>query len=114
MNATELRIGSIVFYNSEDDKNEPVKYFCPIDGEDLRIMQDDENYLKSHEPIALTPAVLDKIKYLPYPIKIIGTHRVGIELLGCRLPACYEYLHQLQNLVFALTGEELEINLEEK
>lgn len=24
------------------------------------------------------------------------------------------YLHQLQNLVFALTGEELEINLEEK
>ena len=25
-----------------------------------------------------------------------------------------EYLHQLQNLYFALTGEELEINLEEK
>ena len=62
------------------------------------------------EPIPLTPAVLDKIKYLPYPIKIIGTHRVGIEILGCQLPAGYEYLHQLQNVVYALTNEELEMN----
>ena len=62
------------------------------------------------EPIPLTPEVLDKIKYLPYPIKIIGTHRVGIEFLGWRLPAGYEYLHQLQNVVYALTNEELEMN----
>lgn len=130
MNATELRIGNIVFYNGENGKNEPVRYYCTINGADLRIMQDDENYLKSHEPIALTPELLEKcgfeklefgngfmfgrslgggriflLKYNPLRTDCFYEHYYGTKV---------QYLHQLQNLYFALTGEELEINLEEK
>lgn len=141
MKATELRIGNIVFYNSEDDKNEPVRYYCTINGADLRIMQDDENYLKSHEPIPLTPELLEKCGFSDKDYK---SGYIGIEIkaggmitdfvltkpqvLGeFQKQFCWEYtagnipfflkleyLHQLQNLYFSLTCKELEINLEEK
>lgn len=126
MNATELRIGNIVFYNSENGKNEPVRYYCTINGADLRIMQDDENYLKSHEPIALTPEMLKKcLNYDKghYTMNGLRGYFVALHLGGKMYAEFYigqysvckvEYLHQLQNLYFALTGEELEINLEEK
>lgn len=141
MKATEFRIGNTVFYNSENDNNEPVRYYCTINGADLRIMQDDENYLKSHEPIPLT---LELLEYCGFSDKAYKNGYVGIDIkaggmitdfvltkpqvLGeFQKQFCWEYragnipfflkleyLHQLQNLYFALTGEELEINLEEK
>lgn len=124
MNATELRIGNIVFYNSENDNNEPVRYYCTINGADLRIMQDDENYLKSHEPVPLTDELLEKcgFKIFPWGYVIKSSNDFGIRLnlksfvyeVSGNSAVKIEYLHQLQNLYFALTGEELEINLEEK
>lgn len=139
MKATEFRIGNTVFYNSENDKNEPVRYYCTINGADLRIMQDDENYLKSHEPIALTPELLEKCGFKKgnicynngYSIELLKTDfylrpsyeggfywgfNLSKDKMDCELNdvKSIHYLHQLQNLYFALTGEELEINLEEK
>lgn len=139
MNATELRIGNIVFYNGENGKNEPVRYYCTINGADLRIMQDDENYLKSHEPIALTPELLEKCGFekSEYESNVFEHKGSGLILVYDRgydeegrhwhygedfekgngtsaLWKAIDFLHQLQNLYFALTGEELEINLEEK
>lgn len=139
MKANELRIGNIVFYNSENDKNEPVRYYCTIDGADLRIMQDDENYLKSHEPIPLTAELLEKCGFEEdrYESDVFEHKGICLTLVFERgykekephwhygydfekgngtepLWKAIDHLHQLQNLVFALTGEELEINIEEK
>lgn len=112
MKAEELRIGNYVSLVSRIVRINgvtPSEIIVDnlLDGFIVRYIKKD---VLSLNPIPLTPAVLEKIKYLPYPIKIIGTHRVGIEISGCRLPACYEYLHQLQNVVYALTNEELEMN----
>ena len=103
MKAKELRIGNY-FYYAEGWIG--VVYIQTLE----YILKYGDTPFCQFKPIPLTPEILGKIRYLPYPIRIIGTHRVGIEILGCRLPACYEYLHQLQNVVYALTHEELEMN----
>ena len=103
MKANEFRIGNYL-YNTEG-KIDVVN----IQALEYLLKYGDTPFCQV-KPIPLTPEILGKIRYLPYPIKIIGTHRVGVELLGCRLPAGYEYLHQLQNVVYALTNEELEMN----
>lgn len=138
MKANELRIGNWVFYNSEDDKNNPVKFFNKIDGEDIHQMEEDENYLKLHEPIPLTLELLKncgfsdndyKAGYIGIDIKAGGMKTDFVltkpEILGeFQKHFCWqykagnipfflelEYLHELQNLFFTLKNEELQINL---
>ena len=127
MEAKELRIGNIVFYNGENGNNEPVRYYCTINGADLRIMQDDENYLRSHEPIDLTPELLEKCGFeklefgngFMFVISLGGGRVFLLKYNPLRTDFFYEhyygtkvqYLHQLQNLYFVLTGEELTITL---
>jgi hypothetical protein len=123
MKATELRIGNYVFYNSENDKNEPVRFYDKLDGEDIKQMEEHEHYLGLHEPIPLTPEILEKCGF-ENGERQINAHNDTIQVCGetVRLWAgsaeghgvhvLCQSLHQLQNLFFALTGEELEVNLE--
>jgi len=140
MKATELRIGNYVFYNSGEDQGEPEKFYCKLDGEDIMRMEKNEEYLGFHEPIPLTPEILEKCGFSDNDYK---TGYIGINIKAGGITTefvltkpkllgefqnhfCWEFragnipfflelefLHQLQNLYFALTGEELHINLEE-
>jgi hypothetical protein len=78
------------------------------------------------KPIELTPEILEKCGFIKqengwYKFNILEDYinlyferltktELSISGLGIKMPHI-QYLHQLQNLYFALTGEELEINL---
>jgi hypothetical protein len=109
--ANELRIGNWV-YNS----GEPYKI-------DWR--NDDYWHTDSLEPIPLTPEILEKCGFNNFGKDLIHSDfaiekRKDIAVLwpneGCtethNIKVPCKYLHQLQNLFFALTGEELEINID--
>lgn len=75
------------------------------------------------EPIPLTPEILEKARfnkvdnekdevYYWYSKKLSLTEfKKRFKLAHYDNPVYIKYLHQLQNLYFALTGEELEVNL---
>lgn len=74
-------------------------------------------------PITLTPDVLEQFGfekgaigyYWLYKIQLCvyynngGTHQYSISLRGNLIRIGIRHLHQLQNICFALTGEELEM-----
>jgi hypothetical protein len=80
---------------------------------------------KFFNPIPLTPEILEKAgfnmegKYIWLKIDeafelctfASGTPGVGLYFEGQWLGDTFNYLHQIQNLFFALTGEELKIEL---
>jgi hypothetical protein len=89
----------------------------------ISVMTEDEEWIK---PIPLTPDILERCGFekgagnpnyhkLHPPFfgvisEIDGAFRIGgLDYLGRDV----KYLHQLQNLYFALTGEELECNLDQ-
>ena len=87
----------------------------------------DNHYPGSYyEPIPLTPEILEKAGFeLTNPLNIenantyfkeglnefISYHGEGICIYESTKKRVIKYLHQLQNLYYALTGEELEISL---
>lgn len=108
MEAKELRIGNYVFGYS----NEAHEIF---DADDLQ-------HSVSYNPIQITEEWLVKLGFeankTGYRIKtsagvqIIFESRTGVIYIGLARTAVssfIEYVHQLQNLYFALTGEELTI-----
>lgn len=124
MNAQELRIGNVIHYEAEDDNNQPVKYINVVDGEDICLMSG--AYAEMHSPIPLTDQWLIDFGFTqnggagwksPHSdLHFYWSLRNGF------CPRFYEtnttdadkvigvqYVHQLQNLYFALTGEELEL-----
>ena len=126
MQVEELRIGNYLYYRHIDGymKEEIVK-ICSINNEYLL---DKENCTLGYnelKPIPLTEEVLLKcgfeknnihkdpsmyeycIDYMPYIRTIDNSKTFEISFYATRI----EYLHQLQNLYFALTGKELEIKL---
>ena len=121
MNANELRIGNLVYYCLKDEK-----YINKIGGIDIYSIEDNEEYQESHEPIPLTEEWLLKFGFVRIDSnyekewlllhKNIKTGTVDFLLnephTGKYKVTVLEYVHQLQNLYFALTGEELEINNE--
>lgn len=80
-----------------------------------------------YNPIPLTPEILEKagfelrkeygtsieIDYKLYPLYVKFEHNGGLLITIHEYSSCshVKYLHQLQNLYFALTGEELQIDL---
>jgi hypothetical protein len=81
-----------------------------------------------YEPIPLTPEILEKAGFKkgePFYISHEDTFYLGDRYFWVQHCFCHKtshesaivlawwvkYVHQLQNLYFALTGEELEINL---
>lgn len=126
--ANELRIGNWVKYH--DDTNIRVT-------PEIISAQIDANKIKGHGswvyPISLTPEILEKCGFentgVYYKLQIGASYEKGTIILiiyesrlqisigtggeGCEwifLPAPTS-IHQLQNLYFALTGQELKINL---
>lgn len=131
MKANELRIGNCCEYLLEDKFENPDNLWSlnVIDAEDILYLSkypDCENY----RPIVLTPEVLEKCGFefdeSVYKSKIYGNNEwIEFDKDGdcfnvflkqgnvtgsddvILLYTQIDYLHQLQNLYFALTGEEL-------
>lgn len=122
MNASELRKGNWVLVDS--------KYFCI---ENLEITGNEIVDPINPYPIPLTPEILEKAGFAydgTYHVHSSGDYRIYIDGYGslqCKygggegynenawlqLPSAgpLKTLHQLQNLYFALVGEELQITL---
>jgi hypothetical protein len=131
MNFKELRIGNWVSiepgWNKQWDLQDYADYGKNVNGE----WSNDKV-----EPIPLTPEILEKagfvkttsklgtnkdFDYVDYRLKNMVCYPLPtgeIEIEFCKLGiedrtyiALYKYLHQLQNLFYCLTGEELIIEL---
>jgi len=111
MKASELRIGNWV----------DIKSFNGNQGIVRTQFNYDLLYIYLCEPIPLTPEILEKctliikIDSVEYRIGRLTLHLVEYEhkyimnvFLHSSLLCIIDYLHQLQNLIYALTGEELE------
>ncbi len=121
MDTRELRIGNIIYYNGT---NGPTKNLNKIDGEDIKLMSEKFDYLKLHEPIPLTEEWLLKFGFeVDDETGGIGILRTIPEIdfyfelfprddhfkWGYKI---VKYVHQLQNLYYALTGQELTLKIE--
>lgn len=132
MEATELRIGNYVNHNAYKTYKQGV--IRTINHSTCCITAIGDNYkidtikLKSIEPIPLTPGWLTKMGFIREGEWVILTFspRMGIRFYNGNPGECdivqdgkyiafkqghIKYVHQLQNLYFALAGEELTIKL---
>lgn len=118
MKAQELRIGNIVNYYGDDFPNGTQ---CTVDSEDIRLMDNNPVYASEHKPILLTEEWLIKFGFK----NEVGNEWAAAKGLfviekfdllynfsagsGCALSRSIKYVHELQNLFFAITGQELTI-----
>ena len=120
LSATELRIGNLVYYHIKDKMDEKVEWdeINHIDVDDLRILTDFENN-SEYKPIPLTEEWLLKFGANKYESDHkANQYRIENMLFVIRKNTFFDYgtrvklqfVHQLQNLYFALTGEELILN----
>lgn len=108
----DLRIGNVLNYQTVKDMMPTI-----IDWQDLRwITEDPEGFNSVHEPVKLTRKLVKKImKDNPFKDEHLRVwtsltdNDVYFEILTYNIKITY--LHQLQNLYHALTGEELIVNL---
>lgn len=107
MKANELRIGNYVWLVSKN------KYYKIQDGHDIDEGCESEDF----KPIPLTEDILLKcgftfcdMVYSFNGFEILNLKQ-SLEFFNHDYPIKLEYLHQLQNLYFALTNQELKINL---
>lgn len=118
MKANELRIGNWVEHDNEFSyRNNPetskIPYYFQWDAHDWYQISECGISLENIKPIPLTHEILVKNKF-----NIGGPECVGIVYEMLEYPGYWEYkgakikyVHQLQNLYFALAGEELQIEL---
>jgi hypothetical protein len=128
MKANELRIGNWVNTFETESKIVPERITEIICTDEIHLVNNCR--LEFYLPILLTPEILEKAgftkQYDKFVIKDSDGHDLefeGIDEDGILQPYPYytganisekakpKYLHQLQNLYFALTGEELSIDL---
>ena len=124
MKTNEFKCGNWVMYN--DQNTEPIPRPVQIDVPDLILIQQGVKECV-YAPIPLTPEILVKCGF-EWSIYHKAYHKQGFifdlsdrfaggfvmhESKGKQQIICPEilWLHQLQNLYFALTGTELEVNL---
>jgi hypothetical protein len=120
----ELRIGNILNYTTAENDILPTT----IDWQDLKwISEDPKGFNLVQDPIPLTEEWLLKCKfnilgcesesyindnYPHFIIDILDSGNFGIKLRfpnGHLIDIEFEFLHNLQNIFFDLTGKELEI-----
>jgi hypothetical protein len=116
--ANELRIGNIVERNGLNVRVTSI-------GAKDSMTDGGYSELKNIEPIKLTPEILEKADFVGgyenyYDHKKLEGLQIQIDENGCWLlndeftqyyGKPFKYLHQLQNLFYSLTGEELNIEL---
>ena len=119
MKANELRVGNLYNYLIFDPLDERKEWLelTKADGDDIAWLEknpDDPNY----QPITLTEEWLLKFGAIVYDFDHQpNQYRISERLFVTRDGHFYDYganvkllyIHQLQNLYFALTGEELTI-----
>ena len=131
MKANELRSGSVISINGENvivdhikchEDSVTIKNGFAIVFNDGDLETDGNDNIK---PIVLTPEILEKCGFdydASYEVPKVQKGNFilwdgfdgsfGANFGGLtRLDVSVQYLHQLQNLYFALTGEELEVKL---
>lgn len=127
--SNELRLGNWIYWvNHDDDKfteqviPETLKRMCEDEDPNFEA---EERHHSHYEPISLTPEILDKCGWggkdfmeISHCCFITQEHdtfylqteyHVLEKIHQTELPI--KYLHELQNLYFALTGKELEITI---
>ena len=123
MESNELRIGNLVHYHDEHLK--PNDEVIKISYLDLMIIHHKEKY-HHYSPIPLTEEWLLKFgftktdnKYFIGELNELNNRQLDLILCTDKNVISYQdylhpilYVHQLQNLYFALTGEELTIDNE--
>lgn len=135
IHSNELRVGNKVYFNGEIDTVWAVYENNKVNTNDDNMSSEMGCELIS--PIPITPEILEKCGFIKSEIEngnplegyyysmelkedkfcdlslIEGDKNGVVEV--CLFPYGnnfrYKYLHQLQNLYFALTGEELQVNL---
>ena len=126
-NANELRIGN--YLSTKEAIGITTVFHIDTDDDGWRI-----NYLsgKFYDPVSLTPEILEKAGFVgvkPHDKDIYHYNGLTVVLTAkkgnltmwyiegqepAELNRNTDYLHQLQNLYFALTGGELPITLNQK
>ena len=119
MKASELRIGNLINYRIVDKMDERQEWFevSEIDYDSLRILGIKDEINQDYQPIPLTEKWLLNFGFVLYlKLVYIFKHHARIRitkqfelLLDGNLWIKLESVHQLQNLYFALTNEELTI-----
>ena len=122
--ANELRIGNLVYYKITDNFDERKEWLevCKIDHDDLRILGIKDEMNQDYQPIPITEDWLLKFGFekdvnLQFYKNFKNNKTVIIDfcficLLG-NFHVKINYVHELQNLYFALTKTELScLNLE--
>ena len=120
MEAKELRLNNLVFFGINDKLQ--IHSIIP---KDIRLMDKGEQLFKTesewYQPIPLTEEILLKCGFekcnllfindiIPF-VKIVKCGDYFDVIIGNVFYVKLYSLHQLQNLYFTLTGQELEINL---
>jgi hypothetical protein len=129
--AQELRLGnwlySYVIFSFDD--GQPAKKGCispfQVDLKTLQMIYE-QPLLVTMEPIPLTPELLNKIGFENdfstfeyadgwnngklFITDINGTYVAEFGNGNKNIPTDLKYLHALQNLIFSLTGQELDVN----
>ena len=124
INANELRIGNLVFFNDQfipiyEVKNNSVSFYLGLDHKERIRYQ--SIYLKGIEAIPITDEWLLNFGFEnmeKFPLRYV--QRIKPDSLSEFEPCIVigdlwltgiRYVHQLQNLYFALTGEEINYNI---
>lgn len=97
--ANELRIGNFVKCKVSNDT--AFYKVLALDGWLLRIMLDGVRQGEWYTQ--------DKVKPIPITAQALENSKIGSDWLKYAVVSDLKYMHQLQNLYFALTGKELEI-----
>jgi hypothetical protein len=125
MRATDFRIGNLINYKIIDEFDKRKQWFeiSEIDYDDLRILQIKDEINQDYQPIILTEEWLQKLGFEMkgfYRLKVTSflelcwkphdkTLNIQTEKNGFTEDSKVKYVHELQNLYYALTKKELKI-----
>ncbi len=123
--ASELRVGNALMVTATDTMDNHISFVVSISKDEIRVSRDDDYGmgcdLDGLLPIPLTPEILEKCGFeksknhsLDYFKKSVTGNafffRIGRPFKHeNRFYPEVKYLHQIQNLYFALTGDELPV-----
>ncbi len=111
MKAQELRIGNWIEINYENHLGWKV---IECTAKMIVLIEKNPYYAAMHRPIPLTPEILEKCGFESNPYQdryelgdIHFEHCAIRQMIWSEKYPHIKHLHQLQNLIYALTGEEL-------
>ena len=129
MEANELRLGNLCEYFIQDNVEKDYWVKNKIDIQDLELcLKEKEYFNKLYRPIPLTPEILEKCGFERLTTKSENGYKASVYSYRGKFSLTVlfddgklsvsfwqgnekQYLHQLLNLIFSLTGEELTVNL---